>query len=80
MLISQTSFSGTTDIAAPLFQTLSAQAANVVEPAMTTDTTIYCNVNKIDVAQSVIETFPTAQPEVWVLLRKNVERDKLKIM
>lgn len=55
-------FSGTTNIAAPLPQTLSAQAASIVEPAMTTDMTVYCNLNKIDVTQTIIDTFPT-QPE-----------------
>jgi hypothetical protein len=58
-----TFFSGATDIAASSFQTLSAQAANIVEPALTTDTTIYCNVNKIDITQSVIDKFPTTHPE-----------------
>ncbi|XP_023703483.1 uncharacterized protein CG10915 isoform X3 [Cryptotermes secundus] len=53
---------GTTNIAAPLPQTLSVQAASIVEPAMTTDMPVYCNLNKIDVTQTVIDKFPT-QPE-----------------
>ncbi|XP_069693124.1 CTTNBP2 N-terminal-like protein isoform X4 [Periplaneta americana] len=39
---------GTTNIAAPIPQILPAQAANIVE----TDMTIYCNLSKIDIAQS----------------------------
>jgi hypothetical protein len=30
---------------------------------MTADMTVYCNLNKIDVTQTVIDKFPTAQPE-----------------
>jgi hypothetical protein len=55
--------SGTINITAPLPQTLPAQAANIVEPATTTDTTIYCNLNKINIAHTIIDTLPTAQPE-----------------